>query len=142
MSRLVTAIVNVKGTDDENWPESDEHTDNTQRFSLVLNEDQPASFFSLTPVRWGGECRVEVDFRAQAARDGRVTVHGDGRLYEGTSENTGDLDGSGSFDIVVVRNTAHNPAATNHQFNLRNDDEGGDHAEVYLSFTNTLVETD
>lgn len=47
---------------------------------------------------WGGEVRAEFDFKTDWQHDNAVTVHVNGRLYEGASETTNDLDGTTTKD--------------------------------------------
>lgn len=59
MSRRLAGTVVINGTDDENWPESDERISRVFNVSMVLGVDQPAQEMEVPDVRWGGECRVE-----------------------------------------------------------------------------------
>ncbi len=58
-------------------------------------------------------------------------VDGEVKLYEGTSESTGDLDGVRQFQLYCPINTT-----LNHFVRVNNDDEGGDYATIRLNVTN------
>lgn len=137
MARRLTGTVIINGTDDENWPESDEKVNRVFNTAMVLDTDQPASAMDIPDVRWGGECRVELRLTAKAANDNAVQIEGNAKLFEGTSENTDDLEDEQvvSFSVPKGGVTAH------HNIQLRNSGTGGgDHAEIGLSFTNSMVE--
>lgn len=143
MARRLAGTVIVNGTDDENWPESDERVHRVHNVSMVLNVDQPAQAVDIPDVRWGGECRVEVRLTARAVGNGNIQVEGNAKLFEGTSEDTTDLEEEKVVTFTVPRTTASNPNATHHFVQLRNEGVGGgDHAEIGLSFTNSLIEED
>lgn len=137
MQRKLAGTVIIDGTDDEWWPQSDEHVHREYDVQMILDEGQPAAAVQITPVRWGGECRVELDLYAQVVGTGRVQMEGQARLYEGTSEDTTDLE-----DTKVVSFTVPKGGVPAHQgINLTNSGfGGGDHAEIRLSFTNSMVE--
>jgi hypothetical protein len=143
MARRLAATVIIDGTDDENWPESDEHTHRVFNITMILNPDQPAQALDIPDVRWGGECRVEVRLTARALADGKVQVEGNAKLFEGTSEDTTDLEDEKVVSVTVLRTTASNPNPTHHSIQLKNSGfGGGDHAQIGLSFTNSLIEED
>jgi hypothetical protein len=141
MARQLTGNVRITGTDDENWPETDERIDVTTPVSLTLDSDQPAVNLDIPHVRWGGECRVEVQVSARTVGDGAIQVEGEARLYEGNSENTTDLEDRKSLVFSVPRNTRSNTRAARHFVQLVNAGAGGgDHAEITFNFFNTIVE--
>ena len=141
MARRLSGTVIVNGTDDENWPESDEHVHRVHNVSMVLNVDQPAQAMDIPDVRWGGECRVEVRLTARVVKDGSIQVEGNAKLFEGDSEDSSDLEDEKVVSFTVLRTTRGNPNATHHNIQLRNQGlGGGDHAEIGLSFTNSLIE--
>lgn len=55
-------------------------------------------------------------------------------LYEGTSTETNDLDGQVDVNITVPRDQFRS-----YSVNVKNDDEGGDHAELVFNFSNFPV---
>jgi hypothetical protein len=137
MARRLAGVVIIDGTDDEWWPESDENVHREYPVNMFLNEGQPAAVITTPDVRWGGECRVELSLTARAEANGTVQIEGAARLFEGTSEGTNDLEEQQTVAFTVPRGGV--PA--HHRIQLRNTETfGGDHAEIGISFTNSLVE--
>lgn len=135
---MLAGTVIVNGTDDEWWPESDEHVNRVFSVQMILDEDQPAQQIEVPDVRWGGECRVEVALKARVVGKGTIQVDGEARFYEGVSESSSELADSKTVSITVPKGGI--PA--HHSINLRNTEVGGgDYAKVGLSFTNSLRET-
>jgi hypothetical protein len=88
-------------------------------------------------VRWGGECRVEIRLNAKVVSGNMVQIEGNAKLFEGTSESTTDKEDEQVISFTVPRGGV----AAHHGIQLRNSETGGgDHAEISLSFTNSLVE--
>jgi hypothetical protein len=143
MARHLAGIVHIRGTDDENWPWSDEHVERSHSVSTVLDFNQPEVSLDIPDVRWGGECRVEMRLKARVVDDGRIQIESNCKLFEGDSEDTQDLEHEKGDSFLVGRNTRTNPGATKFDVQLSNRGlGGGDHAEIGMSFTNTLLEED
>ncbi|WP_143050228.1 hypothetical protein [Streptomyces sp. 2231.1] len=138
MSRSISGLVLIHGVDDENWPWADEPIDYQHSVHIVLDQGQPAARVGIPPVRWGGECRFELDLTAQVidAR-GNSQLRGVAKLFEGDSEDTTDLEDEKSFELFVPR--GGRPSATTVTLN-NSGLGGGDWATVQLSFTNSLFE--
>jgi hypothetical protein len=140
-NRFLSGHVRIAGTDDESIFESDEHIDATRAVQTVVGTDQPAVHLSIEPVRWGGECRVELDLTAVTVGNGDVQISGTAKLFEGTSENTTDMEEQKDFNFLVPRNTTINTEAAQHNVQLSSDGwGGGDHAEIGAVFTNVIIE--
>lgn len=122
----------INGVDDEFW--RDEILRPTHReMDFQLRRKSREEDAHIRPVRWGGECRVEVEATARLMnRDGDVEVHGVVKLYEGTSTNSRDLDGVRDF-VFTVPADEETQVKTIH---VRNDDEGGDWADVRITAYN------
>ena len=137
MQRRLAGTVVIDGTDDEWWPQSDKLTHREYNVQTILDEGQPAAAIQIIPVRWGGECRVELDMNARVVGSGQVQVEGQARLYEGASEDTTDLEDTKTVSFTVPKGGV--PA---HQgINLSNSGfGGGDHAEIRISLTNSFME--
>jgi hypothetical protein len=104
---------------------------------IILDVGQSASKLEIPDVRWGGECRVETALTARAVGRGEVQIEGNAKLFEGTSESTSDLEDDKVVSFTVPRGVT--PA--HHHIQLRNTETfGGDHAEIGLSFTNSIIE--
>jgi hypothetical protein len=143
VARKLAGIVFIDGTDDENWPFDDEHVSRSFPVNAALNIDQPAVALDVPDVRWGGECRVEVRITARAVGKGDIQIEGNAKLFEGTSENTSDLEDEKVVTFLVPRTTQSSPNATSHKIQLRSTGTGGgDHAEIGFSLTNALIEED
>lgn len=141
MARNLSGVVIIKGTDDENWPFDDEHVSATRSVQQILDIDQPAVQIFIEPVRWGGECRVEVVLTARAVSDGQIQIEGNAKFFEGTSENTQDLEEEKAIVFLVLKNTRKNTEAAKYDVQLSNSGlGGGDHAEIGFSFSNYIVE--
>lgn len=83
-----------------------------------LNRRQSAPYVR----KWGGEIRVEVSFDLTWNADLSVTVVSRVKLFEGTCEDTDDLDGEGGDIVTVGKDAANVPM---HVY-VRNDDEDDD----------------
>jgi hypothetical protein len=137
MARRLAGTIIIDGTDDEFWPQRDEHTHRVFNVETILNTDQPASTIDVPDVRWGGECRVELKLLARLLDTNAVQIEGNARLFEGTDENTDDLEDEQDFTFIVP--TAGTPAF--YRLQLKNTEVfGGDHAEIGLSLTNSRLE--
>jgi hypothetical protein len=140
MPQILSGNLRIEGTDDEWWPQSDEHVTREHPVAAILNPNQPAITIDIPDVRWGGECRVEVDLQGVIVSGGDIKVTGEARLYEGTSESTSDLEDTESIDMTVPRMTPTHLGATQKTIQLRNTETfGGDHAEIFLTFLNIAV---
>ena len=105
MSEMIqlTGRIVVHGVDTELWPLPDEKTTAIRLVNLYLGKSQPSPEMKVKDVRWGGECRVEVSGTASIVEDGiGVRLEAKARFYEGTSEDTDDLEDSGSITILVA----------------------------------------
>jgi hypothetical protein len=137
MSRLITVAATIDGVDDESLPwESDEYGHGEFVRETVLSNSQPQNVMHMV-LRWGGECRVELNMTGQQLDSGDVRVNGEALLFEGTSEDSGDLDGKKVFDFLVPRKKS----IMNVQ-EVRNEDEGGDRATIRMTVSNHLFEED
>ncbi|KPV49973.1 hypothetical protein SE17_29615 [Kouleothrix aurantiaca] len=141
MARQLSGIVVINGTDDENWPFDDEKVTRTYSVQSILDIDQPAVPLEIPYVRWGGECRVEVAIMARAVGGGEIQIEGNAKLFEGTDEDTQDLEEEKVVTFLVPRNTRKYVEPAKYDVNLSNAGfGGGDHAEIGFSFTNYIVE--
>ena len=137
MARRLAGTIIIDGTDDEFWPQRDEHTHRVFNVETILNIDQPASTINVPDVRWGDECRVELRLLAKLLDSNAVQIEGNAKLFEGTSENNDDLEDEQDFTFIVP--TAGTPAF--YRLQLKNTEAfGGDHAEIGLSLTNSRLE--
>jgi hypothetical protein len=116
--RRAQVMLDFWGRDDE-WGD-DEFTDpGAEYFEVALSPDQLTHTTSRT-YRWGGELRAEYRITFRLLVNNTIDVQIDGKLYEGTSEDTGDLDGLGSTNLQVPVNQTQ--AATLSITNTEEDD--------------------
>jgi hypothetical protein len=140
-TRILVGTVRIEGTDDEWWPQSDEHVAKEFPVHTILSDNQPAATVQIPHVGWGGECRVEMDLEAVLGSNKEIKVTGEARLYEGTTESTDDLEDTKGIDMTVPRLTVNHTDASTEMVQLRNTETwGGDHAEIYLRFLNVSEE--
>lgn len=137
MQRRLAGIIIIDGVDDEWWPQEDERGHAEVPIQMILDEGQPASAMEINPLRWGGECRVEVSLTAKFIGTGQVQIEGTAKLFEGTSEDTDDLEDSKDVSFVVPKSgiPAHHHIAL-----LSRGAGGGDNASIKISVTNSFVE--
>jgi hypothetical protein len=129
--RLVQLYVDFYGVDDESWPFSDEINDpGPEYYELELGPDKPTNTQNLT-YKWGGEVRVEYDITCRLLVNNDVDVEVQCRLYEGTSEDTDDLDGTSSMTFSVPRDQA-----VGNTLRTDNTDEGGDWSTLAVTVKN------
>ncbi len=130
-NRRITVSADMYVEDDETFG-SNETVRRQQTNSAILSTKGIAQNVMVFEVRMGGEIRVEFTVTASLIDDiGNATIDGDVKLYEGTSESTGDLDGQRQFQLYCPAN-----ATLNHFVRVNNDDEGGDFATININITN------
>jgi hypothetical protein len=119
-SRRVTVSASFEGQDYEYWG-SNEYPppfSTTQTVILTNNIPQNVLYFQ---QRWGGECRAEFSLLAQRMDNDEVICRGELKLFEGTSEDTNDLDGIRSFEFPCPKKTT-----VPYEIFVRNNDENDD----------------
>lgn len=112
---------------------SNEHSEAEKSGDAVLTNDLPQKVLTLVDGA-GGEMRVELVLTAKARTNGDVLVDGVANLWEGTSEQTDDHDGSETFQVLVPRDSF-----TSQDVQVRNEDEGDDFANIQMTFNNSAV---
>lgn len=136
MGRKVNITVFMNAVDHELFG-ANEKGSSTQRYSLVIDESMPANQLEVKPLRVGGEVRVEVDLSVQIVKGTTAQVGGKARLYEGTSDDTDDLEESKEFVFLVPK--GGDPKE--YFVELRNRGfGGGDSASITLVATNSITE--
>jgi hypothetical protein len=130
-NRRITVSADMYVEDDETFG-SNETVRRQQTNSAILSTQGLSQSIMDFEVRMGGEIRVEFTVTAALVdAQGNVVVDGEVKLYEGTSESTGDLDGVRQFQLYCPIG-----ATINHFIRVNNDDEGGDYATIRLNITN------
>jgi len=136
MPRRIIGHIVIIGTDSE-WFSEDERIREEFPLERIFGTEVPSSNIEVPDVRWGGECRVEVDIFGRLLRNDYVDIEVTARLYEGTSEDTNDLEDRGFIHFRVPPDGR----PVHRRIDLHNTElGGGDHAEIRLSFTNSLAE--
>lgn len=131
-------ILNVSGTmqikDDE--PFSDDYFNRSYNFPpMILGINGIMSVTNMWVERAGGEIRIEITVTATLnPNNGTVAVFHDTKLFEGTSENSGDLDGQGTGSVQILKG-----AQKTLRYGVNNTDEGGDWVSISLVCTNSSV---
>jgi hypothetical protein len=133
-NRRLTVSADMYVEDDETFG-SNETVRRQKTNSAILNSQGIAQTVMDFEVRMGGEIRVEFTVTASLFdTNGNAMIDGEVKLYEGTSESTGDLDGVRQFQLYVPVG-----ATVNHFVRVNNDDEGGDYATIRLNVTNAAA---
>jgi hypothetical protein len=142
MTRVLAGTIFINGTDDESWPFDDEKVSTSRAIEGVyLDLSQPAVRLDVEPVRWGGECRVEIQVDARVVDGDQIQIEGNVKLFEGTSENSEDLEEEKRVELLVPKTTRTNPGPAHYAVQLSSRGiGGGDHAEINFSFTNRIGE--
>lgn len=119
--------------DDENWPDNHEYANKSVPGTFLLDDANPQRHI-LDIGRCGGEVRVEAGFNFSRTTNGAVSIVGNLKLYEGTSENSSDLDGTESINDVVEANRSITLTKR-----VNNTAEGGDWADITLTVNNSVL---
>lgn len=141
MPRLLQGQVRVEGVDHEDFGSNEHPTDKLRDFQIVLHPGQPEQNLSIAPVKWGGECRVEVELNARLVDNTTAKLSGQARFYEGASEETDDLEDTKTIDFTLPRTVGGTPPRQHH-VSLRNTVLIGaeDSAEVFITVSNRIIE--
>jgi hypothetical protein len=129
--RKVTVTASFEGQDYETFG-SNEYPPpfNTTRM-VILTNDMPQGLLNFQS-RWGGECRAEFNTLVQRLTSGDVRVYGELKLFEGTSEDTDDLDGVTGIDFICPKSST-----LPWEVYVRNNDENDDDwARVRMTVSN------
>jgi len=132
MTRRIVMNGSVRIVDDE-WFSDEVCTASFSRTADV-NESNPSEFLEYSKG-CGGEVRAELHLDAQAMNNGDVRMTGNAYLYEGTSENTTDLDAQKAVNFLVPANNFKT-----HVIRLVNNETfGGDTVDFKLIVANFPV---
>lgn len=131
--RRVVGSAYMRLTDDETFG-SNEHGEASGSGETIVTNFHPQDVMPKIIGKAGGEVRVELTLIAQALTNGDVRITGRADLYEGTSEEDTDHDGDEDIDILIPRDEFRSYSVT-----VRNEDEGGDFADITMNFSNFSV---
>jgi hypothetical protein len=132
-NRKLSVSASMDITDDDLF--SDDHCQYDQSQDFVLTPTSPQATFQMDRG-CGGEVRIELDLDIQKLSNGDATISGTLLLFEGTSENTTDLDGQTTIGAFTV------PSGTTvtKQFTVASTEAtADDHAKITAVFTNSVI---
>jgi hypothetical protein len=139
MARVLSGTIQINGTDHERIGANEEVSE-PRNINVKLDLSQPTANIDVEPVKWGGECRVEIQLKAHLLVGEQILVEGNVKLFEGGSEDTNDLEDEESFEFLIPR-TIQNRPATEHEVKVASTGSGGgDHAEIKFSLGNYFYE--
>lgn len=129
--RLAQIFIDFWGRDEETFGDDEIMNPAAEYYELELGPDKPVNSMSRT-YHWGGEMRVEYSITLRLLVNNVIDVEVLGKLYEGTSEDTEDLDGQGgiSFQAGVGQTTGSTLTITN------TDEDAGDGGVLNISVKN------
>lgn len=112
--RLAQVHIDFWGRDEENFGSDEIKDPGPEYFELELGPDKLVNS-TVRKYSWGGEVRVEYRITVRLLLNNTMDVQVQGTLYEGTSEDTKDLDGQGdlSFQVGVGKTTGATLTITN-----------------------------
>jgi hypothetical protein len=134
MTRRIDIIVNADGMDFEDIGENERGFLNTTQTTFLEEGVSNAPILN-AKFGFGGECRGEIALFGAINNSG-LFAHGEAFLFEGTSEDTSDLDGRETINFNVNKGDT-----IQHSTTVRNTDEGSqDRVTWNLIVTNRIVE--
>lgn len=121
--RIAQVFIDFFGRDSETFGDDEIKDPGPEYLELELGPDKLINTAS-REYKWGGEVRVSYNFTVRLLVNNTIDVEVQGILYEGTSEDTNDLDGQGSltFQAGVGQTAGATLAITNTQ---EDDDDAG-----------------
>lgn len=131
--RLLTTTATINGLDHETFGSNE--TGSATRVTERLLHSPNHQDLAFLMCKWGGECRVELTVNGRRNDDDSVEVDAHALLYEGTSVDTGDLDGEIHYGFVVPKGQTYTDSRR-----VTNLDEGDDYADISLVIINRMFE--
>jgi hypothetical protein len=129
--RVLVISGNMSGVDDETFGSNDFLNEPYHDRIVLTQLDVPQNSVPFSKG-WGGECRLEVTITARLQSNGSILVIVNGKLFEGDSESTTDLDDEKTQTVFVPRGNLPIP------FNMQLINGGaGDTGTISLTFTNS-----
>ncbi|MEV8125250.1 hypothetical protein AB0P07_14235 [Streptomyces sp. NPDC085944] len=134
MTRRITTLAAVSGMDYEDFGPNERASGVRNGVDFYEEGEGYRRFFD-GELRWGGECRGEVHLDGRV-QDRELFVKGEALLFEGTSEDTTDLDGRQELSFSVPRGDTVTQSA-----HVTNTDEGSqDYVHWDITVSNNIVE--
>jgi len=122
--RIAQIFIDFFGRDYETFGADEIKDPGPEYFELELGPDRLVNSAGRT-YKWGGEVRVEYAITVRLLVNNTIDVQVQGTLYEGTSEDTSDLDGQGGLTFQVGVGQTSGATLT-----ITNTDEDDDDAGV------------
>jgi hypothetical protein len=122
--RIAQIFIDFFGRDYETFGADEIKDPGPEYFELELGPDRLVNSAGRT-YKWGGEVRVEYAITVRLLVNNTIDVQIQGTLYEGTSEDTSDLDGQGGLTFQVGVGQTSGATLT-----ITNTDEDDDDAGV------------
>jgi LGFP repeat len=129
MQSKITYRSSISMLDDETFGADERRTVVNSGVFILDNTRRTNSLFFVG--KCGGELRIELSADVTQLDSGNITVSGRALLFEGTSEESTDLDGQRTFNQTINANTTGTIS-----FRVNNTAEGGDYADISMEFTN------
>lgn len=99
----------------------------------------PANRIDLKPLKVGGEVRVELEITAHAEADGVARILGKAKLFEGTTEDSDDLEDEKDVTFLVPKGGK----PQEYHIDLKSRGVGGgDSASITIVATNSIFESE
>lgn len=99
--RVAQIFIDFWGRDDETFGSDEIDDPGPQYLELELGPDKLVNSVHRI-YKWGGELRVEYDITVRLLVNNTIDVQVQGTLFEGTSEDTTDLDGQGGLTFQTA----------------------------------------
>jgi hypothetical protein len=132
--RILVASGSISGLDHETFGSNETMSAPVHERIVLTQTDVPQNLINISKG-WGGECRLEVTITARLQTDRRILAIINGKLYEGDSETTNDLDDEQTTTCLVPKGGLPVPFT----MQLRNSGSG-DTGTISLTFVNSLFE--
>lgn len=130
-NRLAQVFIDFRGVDYETFDDNEIHDPGPEYFELELSPSKLTNSASRT-YKWGGELRMEYTITVKLLVGNQIDVVVNGVMYEGTDEETDDLDGQGSTGFQV--GIGETKGATLVIMNTQEDDD--DEGKLSISVKN------
>ncbi len=139
LPRSVRIKTHVYGLDHETFGSNE--TRSTSWEEAFLLNDQQTVLAPKIVMGWGGECRVEISYNVQVLNDlTTIRLFGEALLFEGTSEETEELNGRKPFDYNI--GSTRDVPDISLRNRVDNQSEGDDYADFTFEVRNVARPVD
>jgi hypothetical protein len=137
MARIISCTAAIWGLDHENFGANEERTISVSG-TVILDKLEAPQTLIAREMRWGGECRAELEIIAVLLDSDRVRLQCKGKLFEGDNEGTTDLEDEKYLEVLVPRGKSE----SRHIDLINALAEGADRATIDFTVTNNILEED